>query len=682
MTNFPRQFTLEFNCGFARAAVRELTPKTHGKQTVDKSKRAQDFKQLFADADYVFPEAYFDGGKNGSPFDRNCNTILRIWNKKWHPPESRLQYESIFSVESWKALPHKGQHTLARCQACLVVHGDIQRTFPEGPHYEEALLSEDEGELRRIGRKQATMETLTKVNTLFSQAFDATFTELLLRHGKQNLQRKPTALEKKQHLRKIYRHCRDKENEALTKSTAIAVLTEDESMRAYQRKRRQQYFEKSPPTKQAKPKSHSPDFSNVVWDKDQVLSDLQQHLQTPHSAINWSQFARDHAVPGKIAGQVLKEFAHTSGIDTSTLDGKELGTYRTRIHKRRLVGGEISAGSTPTPAAVREEWKKLVETGELSLGNPCVPYKMMRFATKEGQLIREEVTITGRKFPLIEIRQHLLDQHEKYMRLNTDAEIDNMSFADICTLCKLYHHQVSPDASVDNLRALIKHHQRNRSLILWHDHGTLLGLGCILMTVHVAYDPGVFYTHAECQRPNAPSVQSVVEQPAIYLLAAGSSSAEDQVALLQDRIDCLLDLPTELNTSKGIKIRDKLKFFIGDHPAQQFERGTQQGGTYKCGSCGVKDFMMQDMAHTLHRPRRSLQDLQHIATVGQAGKQPGNLKPFSNLRVAALREELCARGQYDFGRKQTCARSSMTSCVACSVSQHCCCLIHNSLWND
>ena len=36
---------------------------------------------------------------------------------------------------------------------------------------------------------------------------------------------------------------------------------------------------------------------------------------------------------GKNAGQVLKEFPHTSGIDTSMLDGKELGTYRTHIHK-------------------------------------------------------------------------------------------------------------------------------------------------------------------------------------------------------------------------------------------------------------------------------------------------------------------------------------------------------------
>ena len=88
MTNTLLQFTLELNCGFARAAVHELTPKTYGKQMVDKSKRAQDFKQLFADAEYVFPEAYFEGGKTGSPFDRDSNTILKIWSKKWHPPEN------------------------------------------------------------------------------------------------------------------------------------------------------------------------------------------------------------------------------------------------------------------------------------------------------------------------------------------------------------------------------------------------------------------------------------------------------------------------------------------------------------------------------------------------------------------------------------------------------------------
>lgn len=46
-------------------------------------------------------------------------------------------------------------------------------------------------------------------------------------------------------------------------------------------------------------------------------------------------------------------------------------------------------------------------------------------------------------------------------------------------------------------------------------------------------------------------------------------------------------LSDEISTSNGLKITDKLRFFVGDHPAQQFERGTQQGGKFKCGGCGV-----------------------------------------------------------------------------------------------
>lgn len=84
-------------------------------------------------------------------------------------------------------------------------------------------------------------------------------------------------------------------------------------------------------------------------------------------------------------------------------------------------------------------------------------------------------------------------------------------------------------------------------------------------------------------------------------------------------------------------------FFIGDHPAQQLERGTQQGGKYKCGGCGVKDVMIGDLAHTL---LRSLEDQQKLAIAGKFGKQPSKPKPFYNLQ---LREELHARGDYEIG---------------------------------
>ena len=136
----------------------------------------------------------------------------------------------------------------------------------------------------------------------------------------------------------------------------------------------------------------------------------------------------------------------------------------------------------------------------------------------------------------------------------------------------------------------------------------------------------------------------------IYLMAAGSSSAEDQIALLQDRLDCLTDLGTEIQSSSGVSVSDKLHFFIGDHPAKQFERGIKQGGTYKCGGCGVKDSMMGDLAHTLQNPWRSLKDLQDLAINGNLGKQPGNHKPFHQLHVADLTKELHARSVYDYGK--------------------------------
>ena len=97
------------------------------------------------------------------------------------------------------------------------------------------------------------------------------------------------------------------------------MLTEDEPIHAYQRKHKQQYFENTPSSKHAKTKSHSPNFDRVRWDKDKVLADLQQCSPAPPS-INWQQFAREHGVPGRNSGQVVKEFAKTSGINTEMLD--------------------------------------------------------------------------------------------------------------------------------------------------------------------------------------------------------------------------------------------------------------------------------------------------------------------------------------------------------------------------
>ena len=82
-----------------------------------------------------------------------------------------------------------------------------------------------------------------------------------------------------------------------------------------------------------------------------------------------------------------------------------------------------------------------------------------------------------------------------------------------------------------------------------------------------------------------------MEQPKLHIIAAGSSSIEHQIAIIQDQIDGLLEIPCEIIASNRVAVQNKLKFFIGDHPAKQFERGTQQGGRFKCGGCGTRDIM-------------------------------------------------------------------------------------------
>ena len=124
-------------------------------------------------------------------------------------------------------------------------------------------------------------------------------------------------------------------------------------MRSYQRIRKLQSFESPPPTKKQKttPKSHSPDFSSVTWDKEKVLEDLKRFPLAP-PPINWQKCAREHNVPGRNCGQVVKQFAQQSGIDTFQLDNRAPAT-RSRSEKKKMPGGEISASANPPPSAVK-----------------------------------------------------------------------------------------------------------------------------------------------------------------------------------------------------------------------------------------------------------------------------------------------------------------------------------------
>ena len=142
----------------------------------------------------------------------------------------------------------------------------------------------------------------------------------------------------------------------------------------------------------------------------------------------------------------------------------------------------------------------MIDSGKLSLGIPCAPFSLTHYQVVDGELKQQDKTIHGRKFPLKELRQKLLTQQEKHMRLLSDEEIEQMTPDDLHTALKAHdhgNHMTTSTRSTEELQADLKRLQRTRSLALWHDHATILGLGMVIVMVHVLYDSFVFLTKEE-----------------------------------------------------------------------------------------------------------------------------------------------------------------------------------------
>ena len=275
-------------------------------------------------------------------------------------------------------------------------------------------------------------------------------------------------------------------------------------------------------------------------------------------------------------------------------------------------------------------------SGEITLGVPSSPYTLSCSKIK-GEVYQEEVQVEGRKIPLIELRKKILKQ--QFIKLWSDESMDKD---------ELVHTMKMPLLGTETLlelKTMLKRAQRTRHLVFWHDHASILSKGYLLATVSVLYNPLVHLTKEEYKDrtgKTADNIQEIIEQPQIYLLALSGSSLENQLALIGDRTDCLQEMQTNLVTSSGCELKDFIRFFVGDKPAQNFERGTQNGGHLKCGTCGVQSSLIEVQGHALHCSYRSLEDLQKLVVAGTYGKPAGVCKPFDKSKVKEIQQELRA----------------------------------------
>ena len=85
-----------------------------------------------------------------------------------------------------------------------------------------------------------------------------------------------------------------------------------------------------------------------------------------------------------------------------------------------------------------------------------------------------------------------------------------------------------------------------------------------------------------------------------------SSSLEDQASFNQCRLDCTKELAAPISTSTGVPVKDMLRFFHGDSPAQQYEAGNSVGGRYPCVGCGVESTSIHTLEHAFFNSSLSL----------------------------------------------------------------------------
>ena len=206
----------------------------------------------------------------------------------------------------------------------------------------------------------------------------------------------------------------------------------------------------------------------------------------------------------------------------------------------------------------------LLDSGTLTLGESCSTFTVIRTSVIDGSLKNASSEVYGRKIPLLDLRQALLEKQEKFMHLMSNDEIYSLSL-EVEEKLRSYA-EIHVSTGIVDQHLLLKKLQRSRTLVLWHDRSTIIGSGYLLMTIHALYDPAVYLSTAQYERKSgrkcARSVQEIVEEPELYMLCMSSSSLSDQLSTISDRLDCLLDLSKPVDCSKNVTIHDSLTFSL------------------------------------------------------------------------------------------------------------------------
>ena len=112
----------QFNCGYARVAVDELSAVKRGtsRNSINRKLRAEKFQKLFSDNSTFTRSPEFWKECSSSKFSTHCKFVLDCFECKWYPAAAKKKYRESFSTSKWEALPiDVKNHSLSMC-VCIV----------------------------------------------------------------------------------------------------------------------------------------------------------------------------------------------------------------------------------------------------------------------------------------------------------------------------------------------------------------------------------------------------------------------------------------------------------------------------------------------------------------------------------------------------------------------------------
>ena len=270
-----------------------------------------------------------------------------------------------------------------------------------------------------------------------------------------------------------------------------------------------------------------------------------------------------------------------------------------------------------------------------------------------GDVVKTEFEVEGRKQPLVEIRERTLKEHEKFMQHRSDDEYDRMGHDSLTMLLQAVNEYKAGE-STESMRKKLKDIERTRHLKIWHDLSTIANHGHLVFMVSCLYDPAIYYTNAEYKEltgyNNTLDIQTKIESPEVYIVARSGSSDDEQLTYVDTRLECLEELSLKVQTDAGNDVSDTMCFFHGDSPARQLESGQQKGGNFYCSGCGVKAQQAYDLDICFSCHYMSLAARQQLVLSGPLGRKNSLAKaskPFQNMKKDELIKELNARRIYE-----------------------------------